>query len=471
MKTLREQASAYWSLLYGSSCLCEPETVYAVPFEASERHIQSLWFDSPFCPRRLTTLQSETVQVVDPGRWNPEAGPDFINAELIVEPGGRHIRGDVEIHVRPGDWDRHAHDSDARYRSVVLHVTWFEGPPAKSLPSGVLNVALRETVCADPDFSFDRVDTQRLPSEAIAVEGRPCRERFLSRPERLEALLKAAGYYRMWIKTRQMTERLTASGGDLNQVFYEALMGVMGYRNNTLPFRRLAREVPYAALAGKSCLEMIARLSVTSGLLPEPDKVRDSVRSMRIRGVWDRAWALGVQRAGVSYEWNFAGTRPANHPLRRLGAVVAMLGNPEVFWNRLPSLTLTSSGAFEAWRETIRKASCWPVGLSEGMIWSGGGIAGDAPLLGESRAQSVVTNAVIPLLLAQERLPVDLLTFLPAEELASSMKETAARLTGSVKGIHKLLSNGLFQQGLLQIASDFCRNGRNICSRCAVPGF
>jgi hypothetical protein len=36
-----------------------------------------------------------------PGEWNLEAGPDFLNATLLLQPGARRVRGDVEVHVHP----------------------------------------------------------------------------------------------------------------------------------------------------------------------------------------------------------------------------------------------------------------------------------------------------------------------------------------------------------------------------------
>ena len=51
-------------------------------FAFSERHLQCVWMDANLRPTSLTTRDGEALSVVDPGRWNLEAGPDFLDAEI-----------------------------------------------------------------------------------------------------------------------------------------------------------------------------------------------------------------------------------------------------------------------------------------------------------------------------------------------------------------------------------------------------
>ena len=85
----------------------EPSARYRTAFHWSERHLQCLWFDSRYRPKTFPLAGNETLTVLDPGEWNVEAGPDFINATLFIQPGERRVRGDIEVHVHPNDWDAH----------------------------------------------------------------------------------------------------------------------------------------------------------------------------------------------------------------------------------------------------------------------------------------------------------------------------------------------------------------------------
>ena len=148
--------------------VCEPPPAPPAPF--SERHLQCVWADDRLRPAHLATAAGEPVQVEHPGEWNTGPGPDFLNAALRVGPELRRIVGDVEIHVRPADWQRHRHAGDPRYRRVCAHVAYFPGTlPAADLPPGTLQIAMRPALDAQPDFSFDNVDLLAYPVAARAT--------------------------------------------------------------------------------------------------------------------------------------------------------------------------------------------------------------------------------------------------------------------------------------------------------------
>ena len=57
----------------------------------TERHVQAIWYDGALRPASLHTTQGAPVEVLDPGEWNREAGPDFRHASLKV--AGRLTNG------------------------------------------------------------------------------------------------------------------------------------------------------------------------------------------------------------------------------------------------------------------------------------------------------------------------------------------------------------------------------------------
>ena len=63
----------------------------------TERHLQALWYDQKFF-EFLKTDDNQPIQVLSPGIWNTEAGPDFLKAHLKI--GGVELKGDIEIHLR-----------------------------------------------------------------------------------------------------------------------------------------------------------------------------------------------------------------------------------------------------------------------------------------------------------------------------------------------------------------------------------
>ena len=65
----------------------------------------------------VVTDMNEQLIVIYPGRKNTNSGCDFVDA--IIKIDGRMIRGNVEIHVKSGDWYRHRHHRDHKYNGVT----------------------------------------------------------------------------------------------------------------------------------------------------------------------------------------------------------------------------------------------------------------------------------------------------------------------------------------------------------------
>ena len=85
-----------------------------------EQLLHYVWKHKMFPLKELTTTDERSVEVIDPGLHNRNAGPDFFNAKVKI--GGTLWVGNVEIHDHSSDWYRHGHDHDSAYDNVVLHV-------------------------------------------------------------------------------------------------------------------------------------------------------------------------------------------------------------------------------------------------------------------------------------------------------------------------------------------------------------
>ena len=103
----------------------------------SERALAQLWLRTRVLSSGITTEDGERLRVVYPGRSNPRAGPDFLDAILATE-SGEILRGDVELHLRAPDWYGHGHHVDPNYNGVILHVVLSTvGRVRTELPSGL----------------------------------------------------------------------------------------------------------------------------------------------------------------------------------------------------------------------------------------------------------------------------------------------------------------------------------------------
>lgn len=85
-----------------------------------ERLLHYTWKNRLMPSSGIHTVDGKEVRILSVGLHNKDAGPDFFNADIIID--GEDWIGNVEIHTRSTDWYRHGHDHDPAYDNVILHV-------------------------------------------------------------------------------------------------------------------------------------------------------------------------------------------------------------------------------------------------------------------------------------------------------------------------------------------------------------
>ena len=375
----------------------------------TERHVQAIWYDSRYRPAALRTTRGTAVRVIEPGEWNLEAGPDFLGA--VIEIGGVRQTGDVEIHLRPGDWRTHGHADNPAYAHIILHVTWYGGPSPVPYPEIHLGDFLRTS------FSPDEIDLGIYPYGLPPATPRPCQRDTTA----ALALITSYGRARMRFKANRVASRFLHVSRE--QVFYEEALAALGYKYNAFPFRTLAqrlpwRELPRAAAYAATALESAAGLAVAEGA----------------------AWRLDH-------------VRPANAPMKRLAAAARLFAGGPEFLAQVLACDLTSPAGQRAAVALLR------AGSAAGME--------DTPVMGRGRAGAVMANAVVPYALAVGRL-TDVPDWIAPEDVSHPVRLAAHRLLGRDHNPALYSGNGLLLQGLIQIHHHHCRVGRGDCRTCRL---
>ncbi|MDH3982005.1 MAG: DUF2851 family protein [Kiritimatiellaceae bacterium] len=399
-------------------------------FPYQERHLQCLWADPRFRPASLKTSEGEPIIVEHPGNWNLEAGPDFLNAVLLIGKEKRRICGDLEIHIHPNAWKQHGHATDPRHENTRFHLVYFQG---LEIP-GLLQIPLQDILATDPKFSFDNIDLTAypysIPSGNFPLLGID--------PDQKIQWLEAAGEERLRLKAERLALAMQAK--DPEQVLWEELMAALGYKNNKAPFRRLAATVPLARLRNlaQTPEKTYALLLGLSGLLPSnPDPNWTPETKTFIRTVWDFWWKQpsALQDAALKKSaWSLADIRPANHPVRRLMAAAHYSFQPLELINHFNHLTQFPTNH---WNTHISwKTKCAPT-----------------MLVGQSRANAIITNILIPFRAAIGETGINFKN-LPLEPSNSIIRQTAYTLFGP-DHTPKVYKSALARQGLIQIFHDY----------------
>ncbi|MEO8440365.1 MAG: DUF2851 family protein [Spartobacteria bacterium] len=442
-----------YAQLLATATVCE-RPLFAPPRSFSELELQARWFAGDF-GRCFTGTAGEEIEVVQFGTWNREAGPDFSDAAIRLAHG-EILRGSIEFDLTDQNWETHGHATNPAFDDTVLHVFVEPGPRA---------FFTRTT--AHRQVPQVRVDPTKLPAGfsvhlPLARPGR-CQAPLRGLPEeKIESILVAAAQFRLQRKAQRL-QRLTELHG-ADEALYQELAATLGYKQNKLPFTLLAQRLPGKMLRSRPS-EIEPILFGGAGFLAVPDlgKFEAGTRQY-LRVLWDQWWPRRAELERLILPprtWRLSGTRPLNHPQRRLAALAGIVAG----WPKL----LRSLG-----KEDLVPVRRFFFGMKH-PFWNFHYTLTSEParaemaLVGETRVTEMLANVVLPWRQLQERAAWSEFARLPARLTNRRLETGAARLFGDDPRRPRFLRTVAQQQGLLQIYEDFCLQDDSDCAQCPFP--
>ena len=434
----------------------------------SEHFLQIIWNERYLVPD-LRTVIGHALRIIHPGVWNVSAGPDFHNAALVID--GTVMRGDVEIHQKTSDWLHHGHDSDARYKDVVLHVVWEndidlpDGPPETLVISGQL--------APEWHILLQDVEDACYPYARQVSRGQCAMRWALSDDSSLQSVLAAAGLARLAAKGARL-QRLCAEHGT-DQALYEMFFDCLGFRSNRQAFRELAEWVPLETLQTLPDAHAVqAMLFGVAGLLP--DMTRQPVLPEwreALSGLWQTWWQLGSEPRVLP--WSFSGTRPFNSPTRRLIAGIEYLKATSFSPSRhLRQFAEAAQSPQELLKTMLNLDFPNPSWLPYMDFKTR--LPRPAKLLGKERLKDIIANVWLPYLSTIDsidgssggiaELARQTYVLLSPGQGNRVLTEAAHRFLTPPSRSRELLKRYCHQQGLLDIYRNFCLVFDSDCTHC-----
>ncbi len=377
------------------------------PFHLEERQVQKIWASRAFCGRGMVTRSGRRLEILHPGRWNFQEGPDFRDA--ILELDERRVHGDVEIHFHEKDWKLHGHDSNPDFDNVVLHVVLF--PDRKRMPEEGRETAFetlewlpyldRDLESYLDDLGLDLLAGEELPEAVRNLADDPVETRE-------DRLFRAAR--ERWERKVEIAGRRIASDG-WGAACHQILLETLGLKRNRAPMSRLACEFPVDAWAG------------------DPS------------GLALRAWE------SFEDEWKLAGCRPANHPQKRLRAYGEWVSARGVDWaERIPSKWIESghTGSSDRVPRVSARRKSLRISEAEKRLR-----AFFAPGVGGTRFHTWMVDGLLPLLTAKDGEDRFAAWFVwPAGDVPDQLRKILGTL--EITGPGRPFSSG-WAQGLLRV--------------------
>lgn len=448
-----ESAESRYAAIRPASRVREP-LLLPVHRTPTELELQARWFAGDF-GRAFRSTTGDTIEVVQPGVWNREAGPDFSDAAIRVN-GGDALRGSVEFDLTDRSWEAHGHATNAAFDDTVLHVF---------VEAGTRTFFTRTR--SNRNVAQVAVDPASLPdafaaSVPLARAGR-CHAPLRELPDdRVTTILDAAAEFRLRRKANRL-QRI-AESHDADEALFQEIAAALGYKQNKLPFTLIAQRLPLKSLRDAPS-QTEALLFGVAGFLKAPDLSQYN-RETRgyVRALWDTWWphADALQRLKIPAPlWKLGGARPLNHPQRRLAALATLVRKWETF---AAAIHETEDDGLEEFFGALHHPF-WDLHYT----LTSDAAAGTMALVGETRVAEILANVVYPW-----RLSCGADVFASYKKLRARLTnrrvETAGtRLFGDDPRRPAFLRTVAHQQGILQIYEDFCMQDSSDCAHCPFP--
>lgn len=415
-----------------------------------EAFLHFIWQYQYFNKTTLTTVDGVQVNVISPGMYNTDAGPDF--KEATIQIGEIEWRGHVELHVNSADWTYHKHHTDPAYNNVVLHVVWQHNQEGKRADGTVLPV----------------IELQGLIGEKVIFDYK----KLINNPSeiRCEKQLKQVSDI-TWLSTldKVLMERLSVKAGivkalyqsnqnDWEETAYQLLARNFGFKINSEPFQVLAESLPYKIIkkhAGNQ-LQVEALIFGQAGLLQQESG--DEYEQVLLNEYNFLKHKYNLTDRLQAMQWKLLRLRPANFPTVRLAQFSKLLSQTPSFFQNL----LETGSAKDLQKLfKIQVSEYWQHHYQFGTYSEK-----KVPALGSSSIENIAINTVVPLLATYGRYVDDQAFVDRAISLLQEMKAEKNHITNHWSALDISLSTAFDSQALIQLYNEYCTKRK--CLSCNV---
>ena len=408
-----------------------------------EEFLYYIW-ENRLTDKDLNTTEGEAVDIVATGYRNTDSGPDYLEAKIRI--GDKLWAGHVEIHVKSSDWNRHGHQNDKAYKNVILHVVYENDTQVNEIPTLELKGHFDESLFTQ---------YQRLISSKNWI---PCEKSIGQVPvfTRLSWLDRMA-VERLESKSETVTKILEANQFDWEDALYKLLMRYIGLKVNNEAFEYLANILPFKTLLkhADNLLQVEAMLMGCAGFLEADFTEEYPLLLKREFAVMRAKFNLLTMPAE---RWRFMRMRPSSFSTIRLSQMAQLIHKNGCLFSKI-----------KAAKDTTEVKALFDVKASE--YWETH-YRFEVPTdskpkhLGETTADVLIINAVVPLLFCYGKLHKDESY---CDTAMQFLEDTEAEDNTIIRHFTQCgvkAENAMQSQALLHLYSYFCKRKR--CLECRI---
>jgi hypothetical protein len=228
----------------------------------------------------------------------------------------------IELHCKTSDWEKHKHETDKNYNSVVLHVVWehdaeINSVPVLELKDRVSKIMLNHYTSLMSSASFIPCESSIITVPDIILK--KWKERLVA--ERLEK------------KMERVNQFLESSNYHWEESFWWMLSRNFGIKVNEDAFEAMARSIPLNVLSKhKNQLQQVeALLFGQAGLLH--NKLKDSYAKLLQKEYMFLRKKYNLR--SIFQPVQFLRMRPGNFPTIRIAQLASLVNQSAHLFSRI----------------------------------------------------------------------------------------------------------------------------------------
>ena len=412
-----------------------------------EQLLHYCWKHKVFPLEPLKTTDGKSIEVLNPGMHNSDAGPDFSDAKVKID--GVLWVGSVELHTRTSDWHRHGHEGNPAYENIILHVACN------------VDEELYYTNCSPiPQLQLNIPDNvRRNYDELKQTDTMPRCIQIIPDLTKLQVhnWMTALQAERLEMRTQQIMERRTQLNKSWEDTLFVTIARSFGFGKNGDAFEHWAYSIPMAAV-GKhrdNLMQIEAFFFGQAGLL-EQDNCSDPY-FLQLQKEYRYLQHKFTLTPISSHEWKFLRLRPQNFPHIRIAQLAMLYYEQRLNLSKILNIS-DSTGIMELLETHV--SDYWKQHYTFGKLTES---KTDKSLSISSKVLLII-NAISPILFAYSKYKDDQQTADMAFRLLEDLKAENNHIIRNWAKAGIKCENAADSQALIHLNNNYCL--RRDCLRC-----
>lgn len=408
-----------------------------------EELLHFIWQYKLFHTHSLYSTDGERIDILDFGRYNYDAGPDFSMAKIKINQ--TILVGNIEIHVLSSDYIKHKHTTDARYKNIILHVVYEADKTLANIafPTIELKHYLDEKTLEKYVYLMDTLSV--VPCQQLYTSIDPIRFRMFAQKLCFERLEK---------KVLEVADLHSQCRGDWNKTAIISLSAYLGQNVNKEAFMRLLMSFDLRIISKycKNKTKTEALLMGQSALLQSAYIAkRKHPYIEQLKKEYQHLQALNELETIQAIEWKFAKMRPVAFPTVRISQLAHLLFLYPNFFDEI-ILAFDIKNIYK--QLDVQCHELWSPNQQEPIT------------LGKSTIDIIIINAIVPLMFYYGKASGNEYYMDRALHILESLKAEENKITRLYESIGFKIETALESQAVLTLKNQYCEPKR--CLNCAI---